>query len=140
MLAPLESGCSSHSHVSLVIAPYLLDTDIIFCIDERFRCGVGFCQGNNTCNILKVILIVYFHLWEGESMVFSSPGINSINLNPVNRASNLQHYIFTFGKCFLFDFFSSTVDLHLTFPIPEWACPIFTTTGKPGVVICRKQH
>lgn len=25
---------------------------------------------------------------------------------------------------------------NITFPIPEWACPIFTTTGKLGVVIC----
>lgn len=24
---------------------------------------------------------------------------------------------------------------NITFPIPEWACPIFTTTGKLGVVI-----
>lgn len=27
--------------------------------------------------------------------------------------------------------------INITFPIPEWACPIFTTTGKPGVVICK---
>lgn len=51
-----------NSHISLVIVTDLLDADIVLCINERLRCGIGLGQGHDTSDILKVILIVYFNL------------------------------------------------------------------------------
>lgn len=50
------------SHVSFIIVTNLLDADVILCINKRLRCGVRLGQCHNTGNILKIILIVHFHL------------------------------------------------------------------------------
>lgn len=50
------------SHVSLVVVTNLLDANVILCVNERLGSGVGLGQRHNTGDILKVILIVHFHL------------------------------------------------------------------------------
>lgn len=54
---------SLHSHVGLVVLPNLLDTHIIFGINEGLSSGIRLSQCHNTCNVLEVMLVVYLDLW-----------------------------------------------------------------------------
>lgn len=58
-----ERPLSLHLHVGLVVLPNLLDTHIIFGINEGLSSGICLSQCHNTCNILEVMLIVYLDLW-----------------------------------------------------------------------------
>lgn len=55
---------TKYLHVGLVIGTNFLDTDIIFGINEGLRSGIGFSEGDHTGNVLKIILVLHFHLQE----------------------------------------------------------------------------
>lgn len=108
----------SHLHVSFVIVPNLLDADIVLGINEGLRCGVGLGQCHNAGNVLKIILIVHFDLWKER------PKYNKICTHwlPKHWSKGTAVWPCT------------------TFPIPEWACPIFTTTGNRGEEIYNNKN
>lgn len=104
-----------YSHVSFIIVANLLNAHIILGINEGLRSGVGLREGHNTGNILKIILIVNFNL-EKQRQQKITPAETPL--------------------CWQRDAIAWTCDI-LTFPIPEWAWPIFTTTGNRGELICK---
>ena len=52
------------SHVSLVVAADLLDADVIFGLDVGLGGGVGPGQSHHTGDVLEVLLVFNFNLWE----------------------------------------------------------------------------
>lgn len=60
---PHTRPLSLHSHVGLVVLPNLLDTHIVFSINEGLSGGICLSQCHNTGNILEVMLVVYLDLW-----------------------------------------------------------------------------
>lgn len=100
-----------NSHVGFVIVTDLLDAHVILGVDERLRRGVGLGQGHYAGNVLEVILAVHFNL--------RRDGGRNMQAGPDNRNNNMNQ--------------------PATFPIPEWACPIFTTTGNRGEEIYERK-
>lgn len=66
---PLPRSWSLHSHVGLVVLSNLLDTHIIFGINEGLSSSIGLGQCHNTCDILEVMLVVYLDLGKGRKGV-----------------------------------------------------------------------
>lgn len=60
---PLPGPQFLHSHVGLVVLPNLLDTHVIFGIDEGLGSGIRLGQCHNTCDVLEVMLVVNLDLW-----------------------------------------------------------------------------
>lgn len=54
-----------HSHVGLVVLPNLLDTHIIFGVNEGLSSGVRLGQGHDACDVLEVMLVFHLDLWVG---------------------------------------------------------------------------
>lgn len=53
---------ATNLHVDFVVRPNLLNSDIVLRIDERLGGGVCLCQGHDTSDVLKLTMIVHFHL------------------------------------------------------------------------------
>lgn len=59
-------------HVSLIVAADLLDTDVVLGLDVGFGGGVGPSQGHHAGDVLKVLLVFDFNLWERNHSLVSS--------------------------------------------------------------------
>lgn len=52
------------SHVSLVVGTDLLDSDVVLGVDEGLSGGIGLGHGHHTGDVLIVMLVFHFDLWE----------------------------------------------------------------------------
>lgn len=59
---PLRRPWSLHLHVGLVVLPNLLDTHIVFGINEGLGSGICLGQSHDTCDVLEVVLVVHLDL------------------------------------------------------------------------------
>lgn len=72
------------------------------------------------------------HVWKSQSYKCDADTFNASPLLVATKIKELMN-----GVCVFLLFVYIT---ELTFPMPAWAWPILTTTGKDGVVTCRQKH
>lgn len=102
-----QAAPASYVHVGFVVGANLLDPDVVLGVNERLCGGVCLGESHNTGYVLELTVIVHLHLYT----------------NTQEATGTLRH-----------NFAERRVRPTRTFPIPEWACPIFTTTGKDGML------
>lgn len=95
---------SLNVHVGFVVGADLLDSDVVLGVDQRFRGGVRLGQSHDAGYVLELHVVVHLHL-DTEEKLCAHEYAGTV------RGGHFH-----------------------TFPMPEWACPIFTTTGKDGML------
>lgn len=77
-LAPLFRtllhNLSLNVHVGFVVGADLLDPDVVFGVDERFRGGVGLGQSHHAGYVLELHVVLHLHLDAGEKLCADLPG------------------------------------------------------------------
>lgn len=58
----LLQNSSLHVHVGFVVGADLLDSDVVFGVDERFRGRVRLGQGHDAGDVLELHVVVHLHL------------------------------------------------------------------------------
>lgn len=101
----LLQNLSLRAHVGLVVGADLLDSDVVLGVHEGLGGGVRLGEGHHAGDVLELHVVVHLHLDTQETLRGHKSG---------GRTVRVQRF-------------------H-TFPMPEWACPIFTTTGNDGMV------
>lgn len=59
---------SMHVHVSFVVGTDLLDSDVVFGVDEWFRGGVGLGQSHDASYVLELHVVLHLHLDKEEKL------------------------------------------------------------------------
>lgn len=65
-VVPIPLPTARNSHVSLVVGPDFLDADVVLGIDEGLGGGVGSGHGHHAGDVLVVMLVFHFDLWEAR--------------------------------------------------------------------------